>query len=257
MNPTNTVAFIASIVVGFGVLYANPKRSINRAFFLLSVNVTAWILSLGRLTAVPEVPNPVLWLRITHAIASYIPLFLWIIKDCARRTNFDRTTVRKGWPWLVVAILMTSLCFTGYFIPEVSTREHPLRGTGWNVYVLVNGASYLILAFQAVRDMRSCVGIQKIELQTLLFGGTASGLVGVLLMALGPVFGIPALSRSIPLAIVAFYTITAWGITTQKIFDARHIFRSGLRFSLSLGIVAALIGLAIAVDPEFVPRPLI
>src|SRR5208283_3578181 len=108
MNSTNIVAFIASIVVGFGVLYANPKRSINRAFFLLSVNVTAWILSLGRLTAVPEIPNPVLWLRITHAIASYIPLLLWIIKDCARRTNFDRDTVRKGWPWLVVAILMTS-----------------------------------------------------------------------------------------------------------------------------------------------------
>jgi|CZKI01.1.fsa_nt_gi signal transduction histidine kinase len=257
MNPTTIVAFVAIVVVGCGVLYANPKRSINRAFFLLSAIITAWLLSLGRLTAVPEIPNPVYWLRVTHAIAALIPFSLWIVKDCARRTYFDWGTVRKGWPWLVVAFLMTSLCFTGYFIPDISTREHPLRGNGWTVYIVVNGLSYLILAFQAILDLRSCSGIQKIELQTVLFGGSASGLAGILLMALGPAFRMPALSRSIPLVIVAFYSITAWGITTQKVFDARHIFRSGLRISLSLGIVAALIGLAIAVNPEFVPRPLV
>ena len=34
MNLTNVIAFVASLGVGCGVLYANPKRAINRAFFL-------------------------------------------------------------------------------------------------------------------------------------------------------------------------------------------------------------------------------
>jgi signal transduction histidine kinase len=257
MNPTNIVAFVASLGVGCGVLYANPKRAINRAFFLLSVNVSAWLLSLGWLTAEPAIPNPVLWLRIANAIASFFPFLLWIIKDCATRTDLKRNRMRKGWPWMVVALLMASLCFTVYFIPAESTREHPLRGHGWNAYVFVNEASYLILAIQAIYDLRTRAGIQKIELQTLLFGGTASGLLGFALVALGTFFGMPALPRSIPLVIVAFYSFTAWAITTQKVFDARHLFRSGLRISLSIAMVAALISLAILVDPELAPRPMI
>ncbi len=31
MNPTNLVALVVSLGVGGGVLYANPKRSMNRA----------------------------------------------------------------------------------------------------------------------------------------------------------------------------------------------------------------------------------
>ncbi len=61
----------------------------------------------------------------------------------------------------------------------------------------------------------------------------------------------------IPLVIFLFYSSTAWGITTQKVFDARDLFRSGLRISLSIGVVAALIGLAMAVGPGMAPRPLV
>ena len=64
----------------------------------------------------------------------------------------------------------------------------------------------------------------------------------------------PALSCSIPAVIVVFYTFTAWSITTQKVFDSRHLFRSGLRLGLSIGAVATIIWLAMMVDPSRVPR---
>jgi signal transduction histidine kinase len=257
MNLTNIVAFMVSLGVGCGVIYSNPKRRINRAFFLLSLAVAGWLLSLGWLTAVPAIPNPVLWIRITSAVASFFPFLLWVIKDCVKGEHLGWQSMRKGWPWLLVAVLTACLCTTNYFIPAESTREHPMLGYGWHLYAFINGASYLVLLAQAIYDLRSCSGIQKIELQTLIFGGAASGFVGVAMMTLGPIFGIPALSRSIPVVIVLFYTFTAWAITTQKVFDARHLFRSGLRLGMSVGAVTAIIAVAMLVKPAQVPRPVV
>jgi signal transduction histidine kinase len=256
MNPTNLIAFIASLGVGCGVLYANPKRAINRAFFLASLDVAAWMMSLEWLIN-PTNPNPVLWLRIACAIGALIPFLLWVIKDCATGGTFGWCSVGKGWAWLAVGVLMAGLCFTDYFIPSISTREHPIRGFGWTVYVVVIGASYLVLLFQAIYSQRTRSGIQKIELQMLLLGGTAAGFVGILLSALGPLLANHTLPHLIPIVIFVFYSTTAWGISTQKIFDARDIFRSGMRIGLSIGVVAAIIGLTTVVDPLLISRPLV
>jgi signal transduction histidine kinase len=257
MNLTNLVAFIASLGVGCGVIYSNPKRAINRAFFLLSVAVAAWLLCLGWLTAEPPIPNPVRWLRITSAIAAFFPFLLWIIKDCVKGEAFGAGSLRRGWPWLLAAVLVSGICFTSYFIPPESTREHPVVGIGWHVYSFVSGISYLILFVQAIYELRRVSGIQKIELQTLIFGGASSGLIGILLMALGPVLGMPALARSTPIVIVLFYGFTAWAITAQKVFDARHLFRSGLRLGLTISLVAGVIAAATSVRPDQLPRPLV
>jgi signal transduction histidine kinase len=256
MNPTNLVALVASLGVGIGVLYANPKRPINRAFFLLSVDVAAWLMSLEWLID-PANPNPVLWLRIVSVIGAFIPGLLWVIKDCATGGVFGWRILRKGWAWIAVTLLMASLCFTDWFIPAVSTREHPIRGVGWSAYVAVLAGSYLMLVIQGVLNLRTRVGIEKIELQTLLLGGGAAGLVGISLSALGPILGNPTLPHLIPIVIFAFYTFTAWAISTQKIFDARQLFRSGLQLAVSVGLVAALVGAAMAVSPALVPRPMV
>lgn len=256
MNVVNLGAIVVSVGVGCGVVYANPKRGINQAFFLASINVGAWLMCLEWLTN-PANANPELWLRITNATAAFMPLLLWIIKDCAMGANFGWSSVRRGWAWLATGLFVAALCFTHSFIPAESTREHHLRGAGWIIYGVVTGASYLILLMQTLQSLRTRTGIQKIELQTLVFGGTAAGFVGLTLMFLGPALRIPALSHSVPMVIVIFYSFTAWGITTQKIFDARDYIRSGIQIALSIGIIAVLIGLAFKVDPQVVPRAVV
>ena len=254
MNPVNLLAIVVSLGVGCGVLYANVRRPINRAFFLASVNVGGWLMCLEWLTH-PGNPNPVPWIRITSAIGAFFPFMLWMIKDCAKGADFGWSSVRHGWAWLAAGLFMAGLCFTDYFIPSASTREHHIRGIGWTAYAIITGASYLILLIQSVFDLRTRVGIQKIELQTLLFGGSAAGFVGVAFTAVGPVIGNPTLPLLIPIVIVMFYSFTAWAITTQKVFDARHLFRSALQRGLTIGVVAAIIGAAMTVKPELMPRP--
>jgi signal transduction histidine kinase len=255
MSPANLVAFLASVGVGCGVLAANPKRAINRAFFLASVNVAAWVISLSWLTE-PTNPNPIPWIRITSAIGAFIPLCLWIIKDCAVNEGFGLGSLRRGWAWLVLAVVMDAVCFSNYFIPAESTRNHHLRGVGWTIYSVANAAQYLILLIQAVQDLRKVSGIRKIELQTLLVGGASAGVVAFALIGAGPVFN-TVLPHSLPIVIVAFYSFTAWGITTQKVFDARDLFRSALRLTLTIGAIAAMIAASNSVDPDVVPRPVV
>ena len=73
MNPANLVAFVASLAVGTGVLFANTKRNLNRAFFLLTLNVAAWMASVMWLTD-PANPDPVLWIRIASAFRGAFPV---------------------------------------------------------------------------------------------------------------------------------------------------------------------------------------
>jgi signal transduction histidine kinase len=257
MNPVNLGAFFVSLGVGCVVLYANPKRGINRAFFLASLTVCAWLASLEWLTN-PANPNPELWIRITSAIGAFIPSLLWMIKDCAEGGNFGWGSLKRGgWAWLLAGLSIAVLCFTYWFIPAESTREHHLRGVGWNTFAVVNAASYIILFIQAINSLRTRAGIQKLELQALVFGGTAAGFVAVALSTLGTNLNIPSSPKILPMVIVVFYSFTAWGITTQKIFDARDIFRSGIQIALSMGIVAVIVGVALEVDPLTVPRTLV
>ena len=256
MNPTNAVAFIASLGVSCGVLYANPKRAINRSFFLASVNVAAWLLSLSWLIE-PSNPNPVRWIRICSALGAFFPFLLWTIKDCAKGGDFGWISVRRGWVWFLFAICMAALCFSHFFIPLESTRENPMRGIGWSIYTFMNGAAYMVLFFQAIRELQTCQGIQKIEMQALLFGGASAGLMAVIMTTLGQVLKISALPRALPMVIVVFYSYTAWGITTQKVFDARDLFRSGFKTVISICVVSIFIWLALAADSDAVPRILV
>jgi signal transduction histidine kinase len=254
MNPTNLIAFVASLGVGCGVLYANPKRSMNRAFFLASLDVAVWLMSLEWLNN-PANPNPVLWLRISWSISALIPFFLWVIKDCAMGGGFGIDSFRRGWVFLTVGLLTAAMCFTEYFVPSESTREHPMRGVGWTIYLVVIAASYLVLLVQALVSLRTRAGIQKIELQVLLLGGTSAGFVGILLSALGPIFRNPMLSHLVPIVVFAFYASTSWAISTQKIFDARDLFRTALRFGVSIGVVTVIMWLATIVPRSLIPRP--
>ena len=258
VNPTNIVAFLASLGVGYGVLSANPTRAINRAFFFASVNVAAWQMSLAWLNDAAN-PDPVYWIRMTSAIGSFIPFMLWIIKESAKDSNFGWGRWGRGLVWMAVAAAMTVLCFTSYFIPDNSTRDHPVRGLGWTVFAVVNGGAYVILFLQSISDLRKTTGIQRIELQTLLFGGAAAGVVAVSLISLGGrSLKIPEPAALAPGRHRRRSTRSPRGRSRPR-RSSRRAAPLPLRTSgggLSIGAVAAISRvIAMMVDPVVVPRP--
>ena len=235
-------AFVGAVVTAVVVLRANPTRSVNRAFAWFSTVAALWIASFSILTAHHNA-EPLFWLRLTASIAAHLPLSLWILERCVLGAKLSVGLLERGWPWLVFAIILTIDCFSNYYIPAHSTPENPLIGPGYHLYSLAMIAGFLVLLFQTWRDLQKATGIHRLELTTILLGSVTSGLCGLALLVVGSWFDIAALRRGIPCVAILSYSITAWAITTQKIFDARYLFRSILRGAAYFGSVVGIIGI--------------
>ena len=59
------------------------------------------------------------------------------------------------------------------------------------------------------------------------------------------------------MVITAFYAFTAWAITTQKVLDSRHLFRTCLRIGLWIGAIAGIILLALEIKADLLPRAVV
>ena len=248
MNLFTLFGIVVVSAVAVAVYRANPARATNRAFVLLSIVGLFWQIALAWLD--PASPHIVLWLSITHAIGALFPWLMWLLKECVRGAEFGRRTFVRSWPWIVAGGGMACLCFTPYFIPAESTPAHPITGWAWSIYPVVIGSGYFVLLLQTLLDLRRARGIQLIELQILLLGGTAAGLSCVAVSVLARALQLPEVPQILRALIVAFYVPAAWAVTSRKIFDASLLFRVALSKAAwtAAAIVILLVGIYWAAD---------
>lgn len=236
MNVIPLVACAVAFVVGVSVIRANPARSINRAFGILSAAVCLWMLFSAELY--PSNPRIVYWLRATNAAGALIPWALWILKETIRGEPLTGRVFIRSWPWGLVALSLILLCNTEYFIPLASTPAHPIEGWGRAVYSIVVGGEYLWLVVEAITQMRQASGMRREELRFLVLGGTTAGICGWVVTVAAPELDVPELRRGLPLVLVLFYVLVAWAITTRKVFDARQLLRSAMAKASGIGAIA-------------------
>lgn len=255
MTPIQLVGILVAAGVGFGVWRANPTRAINRGFLMMSAGVCLWLAALTQIN--PRSVDIVLWLRLANAACALLPWLLWILKETIKGEPLNARTFLRSWPWFLVTVALVTLCFTDYFYPQGSTRENAQVGWGRNVYLAVISVGFLALLAQAFRQMRQYEGIRRVELQFLVLGGTMAGLLGTLLSFFGERLELPELRRPLPWLSVIFYCVTAWAVTSRKIFDARQLFRSTLRKLVSVSVVVVLLAAAVLYGERVAERPVV
>jgi len=223
------ITLIVSICVGASVFWSNPRRTINQAFTAASLFVAVWLSLLWLITSTRPA-NPVPWIKAISAVGAFFPWLLWWLAHCIiSPENKWSDLISSGKYWLVSGVVLATIAASNWFIPTESTRETRIWGAGAMIY---NGGllvSYLALVGLGVREMRRQKGIQLVEIKIFLIGGAISCLVGLGLTMLAPMLGLPEVRALAPLAVLFFYGLTAWGITSQKIFDARRLFVAVMR----------------------------
>jgi len=236
-----------TLVIGAGVLWINSRRFTNQIFALASLTSTAWLsfvffaLRAGEST---PVGNPVPWLRAASAAGAFFPWIIWLfMQSILTAEGKSLQALRRSWPWLLGGTLLAILCFTELFIPRSSTPEHPSRGVGYLIYLVVSVGLYLFLVVQSYRLLRREQGVRRIEMQFLTLNAGVACLLAILINGIGSYLDIRALTRMSPLIILGFYVLTAWAVTVHRIFDARQVFLSVvqhlvLTLMLSAGIFA-------------------
>lgn len=211
------------------VFFANPRRQINQAFTLLSVWITVWVGLLWTLNHLrPD--NPVPWIRAISAVGAFFPWLLWWLAHCIISSDSKwRELLTRGKYWLLCGCMLAAIALSNWFIPSESTRDTRMWGSGALFYNAGLVTLYLALLSLGFREMRRLRGIQLVEIRIFLIGGAISCLVGLALTMLPPMLGLAQVRGLAPIAVLFFYGLTAWGITSQKIFDARRLFLAVLR----------------------------
>lgn len=237
-----STAFFASLVaVGVGLLifWANPLRRVNRVVCTCSLHAAAWLWG-WHMGSVSE--NGLYWFRWTCAVGGLVPLHLWIVKEAIAGglARFDAALLRRAAPWAITALALAIVPFTEFFIPASSTAARPIYGLGYYGYIAVDLGMYGFLLRDTFKNMQTVSGGQKLELQLWLGGGCAAAGAILLRMALTAITKDPTYGRIQPLIIIVFYAVTAFAITTHRIFDARQIMRIGLQRLTLVGLVTAL-----------------
>lgn len=220
-----------SVVIGAmaSVFFANPRRQINQAFTLLSLWITLWLALLWILNRF-HIENPVPWIKAISAVGAFYPWLLWWLAHCIISPEGKwRELFTKGKYWFGSGCVLAAIAASDWFIPSESTRQTRIWGAGAIIYNAGLVISYLSLVGLGVREMRRQKGIQLVEIKIFLIGGAFSCLVGLGFTMLAPMVGLPDFRGLAPLAVLFFYGLTAWGITSQKILDARRLFLAVLR----------------------------
>jgi signal transduction histidine kinase len=251
---TAVAAAMAAVVVGFLALWSNPQRGLNRGFFTGSIHVALWLVCLE--LAVNGGSYGQFWLRMSCAVGAFLPLHLWFIKETiVSDAESRRTILRRCAGLLIACAALSALTLTEWFVATESSREATGFGWGYRVYIIGVITVYAGLSYQTLRQSREQVGVNRLELQTVLFGGSLSALAVLLLMALRDLLHMPVLVQVQPWVVLCFYTATAIAITTKRIFDARQILLVGLQKFTLIGLVAAAAFLLDTVFEQFLVEP--
>ncbi len=226
------------------VFFANPRRRINQAFTLLSLWSSLWLAVLWVLGSLGAKEDPVPWIKTVSAVGAFFPWLLWWLAHCIISPEVRwHELFSRGRYWFASACMLAAIASSHWFIPTESTRENRLWGAGAIVYNVGLLVCYLSLVGVGIRETRRQKGIQLVEIKIFLIGGAISCLVGLGLTMLPPMLGLPSARGLAPLVVLFFYGLTAWGITSQKVFDARRLFLAVLR--RGSGLVVASIAMLI------------
>lgn len=245
----SSALFAAVVVSGVAalILWANPRRGVNRSVFLCSQIVAAWLAFSHILTVKYD---GLLWLRWVFSTGGLVPSSLWLVKESILRTDKaeSRSWGLEALVWGAGALLYFGLPFTDAFIPDESTSAERIRGWGYYVYYVGVVAMYLWLLVDTLRSLKGLSGMRRQELQVWLGGGCGSAVAVYLLIGLSAVTGDPFYRSLKPLAVLIFYTGTVYVITTHRIFDARQVLLVGTE-KLVLGVM--VVGAAFVLEEGF------
>lgn len=242
LNPTLLAAFAAA-AMGTAALWSNPSRTINRIFFAGSLHVALWLICYE--LAVRGGFYGQFWLRMGTLVGAYIPLYLWFVKEAiANHGETLHSIVKRSLVWVIICTALASLTQTEWFVTTGSSREAP--NFRWGYYTYIGGllASYTTLCYHSVRQMRRLQGVNRVELQIVLLGGSGAAGTVLLLMGIRAAFHLQALVHVQPLIVLVFYIAMVVAITTHRIFDARQILLVLLQKVI---LVAVVTGVAVLV----------
>ena len=248
MNPATIplwLALSAQLGLGVAVFRANSKSYANQSFLLVSLILSAWLVSLHFAFSATQAGEATLWIRNSSAsgpliITGFNLLRLAILcRDSGWREIWRRSAIL-----VVPSLAVTTICYTPLFLRYAEIRNgqipQPVYGPFFFFYVGFFAISAVAVITLYVRDLRQTEGMRKVELQFVVAGCA----ILVALVAFTPVFVNRDIAvRFAPFRVVIFSLVIAYGIATRKIMDVGFFFRRVTSYAVLTAYLLALYAL--------------
>jgi len=226
-------AFQGIILIGLGgnaligllVLFSNPKRRLNRYFFLTTFLVALWLLCMFAIT-LQSSDTLLFWTRQVSAAAGFLPLVFFILRLAILEPELTFFRLFHKIRYLLFAsFLIVILCQTPFFVHStyfpslLETVPVSDYGPGFVFYNLYFIAMVIAMAVSFRKTIKNSFGAQRTEIQFLLLGGLLSFSFGLVLFTVSNLIDTQEATRFLPLFALIMNGFVAYGIATRRILS--------------------------------------
>ena len=241
------ITSVCNLLLGLLVLVRNPKHVIHRSFFIITVSIIAWIITIYFYYIVTD---PRLLLIIGRLNFSTVPiiaysfyLFSYVFPEIIN-TRYKKIVFSIGIVSVVLAVL-------AYVTPFVSKNELIVGGERETIYgsLYVPYMLYFVGLLLAgitiqIRKLKYFKGVQKQQIRLLFFGFVLMfGLVTITNAILPYLFGIYDLQQISPLISSIYITISAIVILKYKLLDIKLLTTKVVVYVLTLSFFGGIYAL--------------
>jgi nitrogen-specific signal transduction histidine kinase len=248
MNAGNISLWLALLIqfgLGLAVYRANSRNHANQSFLVVSLFISAWLLSLQFAFDATEPAKAAFWIRNSWAsgvliVNGFNLLRLSILCRDRGWKEIGSRAARLAIPSAFAIIA----CYTSSFLKTAEIRREsgheliplPVYGPLFSVFAaFLVGAVVVVIVFY-VRDIRRTAGVQRIEFQFIV-----AGAVALAILVAPTQFVERAIAMQVaPFRIVVFSLIIAYGISTRKIMDVGFFFRRVTSYAVLTAYLLAL-----------------
>ncbi|HKP02084.1 MAG TPA: ATP-binding protein [Chthoniobacterales bacterium] len=221
------LALFLQLGLGVAVFRANPRSYVNQSFLLVSVILSAWLVSLHLAFGATQGGPAAFWIRNASASGLFMATGFNVLRLAILcREGGWRVIWRQSAILALSSLVVGAMCYTPLFLRYAEIRAgeipRPVYGPLLPVYSCFCAIVGLAVMGLYVRDLRRTSGMQKVELQFVVAG--CAVLAG--LLAFMPVLGNRDIAvQFAPFRIVIFSLVIAYGVSTRKIMEVGFFFR--------------------------------
>ena len=235
-------------VLGIVIYLTNSRRGANQQFFILSLTVTSWLLSVLAVFRSTDPGIAVFWMRSAALTGGFLPVAFTLLRlSISNPEKRLLALLVQASGWLAVYAAIAIFCLTPLYLTGAK-----LQATGvpdatpgalsllFSIYFM---AALLMVVWGYWKEIKLAVGIQLFELQFAFLGVVAflgAGLFAGVIPLIARNSQIVSLS---PLWVVLMNSLIAYGIATKRIMGVGVMARRFVSYGLLTGYLVTLYGL--------------
>lgn len=249
---------VATACIGVFAYFSNPHRKINQTFLLLTIIIAVWQLNIFMGMGSLHDEDLHFWVRGASAYAALIPALMNLNRlsilyphECLRKL------ILRNKYWLIPSFLIILLCQSSWFLEDVlpptsvDVLPTPIYGPGFLVFSLYFLVSLALLISFLVKSNRSLKGARKAEIEYMLLSYGTGLFIGVFFLIVPFLTKRNDLSALLPLSVIAFSSITGYGIATKGILGVPVVARRIIAYTMLILYLISLYYLVLSGSKHF------